>query len=342
MAEREFAADILIVGAGPVGLFAIFACGQLGMSCVLVDALDRPGGQCISLYPDKPIYDIPARRSISGKELVDELVAQAVPFKPRYLLGQQVVSLSGDAETGWLAATTAGVSIRSRAVMIAGGNGLFQPVRPALPAIEEFEGSSVFYSVTRTEDFRDRRIVVAGGGDSALDWAVALAGIAAKIYLIHRRPRFRGASSTADQLRRLVESNAVDLVAPYQLHSLEGTGGTLVAVHVASTAGETRRLEADVLLPFFGMHTNIGPLNDWGLTMLKDKILVDQATCATTRRGIFAIGDIAAYAGKLGLILTGFAEAASAAHAAHAVVHPEAELQFIHSTTRGDPALLMA
>jgi thioredoxin reductase (NADPH) len=341
-AEPETIADVLIVGAGPVGLFAVFACGQLGMRCVVVDALDEPGGQCISLYPDKPIYDIPARRSITAKALIDELLAQAAPFKPRYCLGHCVVSLARHVRGGWLVGTKEGLFVRCRAIMIAGGNGLFQPVRPPLAGIEAFEGRSVFYSVASIDALRGKRIVIAGGGDSALDWAVALGEVAAKLYLVHRRPRFRGAPATVEALYRLVEAGAIELVAPYQLSRLEGTAGRLAAVHVQEIGGGLRRLDADVLLPFFGLATDLGPLAQWGLDMAEQKIVVDPGTCATARPGIFAIGDIASYEGKLNLILTGFAEAAAAAHAAYPHVRPESELHFVHSTTRGDPALQTA
>jgi thioredoxin reductase (NADPH) len=331
-------ADILIIGAGPVGLFSVFACGQRDLNCIVVDTLEQQGGQCISLYPDKPIYDIPARRSIAAGELIEELLAQAAPYEPRYLLGDCVTTIS-EAGSGWLVQTQKGVAISCGAIIIAGGNGLFEPVRPSLDELEKYEGRSVFYSVKKREEFAGKRLVIAGGGDSALDWAIALSGISAKCYLVHRRPRFRGAPATIKLLEKAVASNAVEVIAPGHLSGLKGADGILSGVKVRSGAGEERVVDANVLLAFYGLRTSLGPLAAWGLEIVDGKVVVEPGTCSTNRPGIFAIGDIAHYSGKLGLILTGFAEAAAAAHAAYAFVRPEVVFNFMHSTTRGDPAL---
>ena len=328
--------DVAIIGAGPVGLFAVFECGMLDMGCHVFDALSEPGGQCTALYPEKPIYDIPGYPRINAAELVDRLVEQAAPVAPSFHLGDAVSGLAA-AAGGLVVETVAGRRVTARAVVIAAGAGAFGPNRPPLAGIETFEERSVFYLVRRREDFRGRRVVIAGGGDSAVDWALALADVAERVIVVHRRARFRAAPQSAAQLQRLADEGRIDLVIPYQLHALDGSDGELSAVIVADLAGNTRRIEADRLLPFFGLATDLGPLASWGLDIERNHIRVDPATCATARPGVFAIGDIAAYPGKLKLILSGFAEAALAAHAIHPLVHPGEALHFEYSTTKGVP-----
>jgi thioredoxin reductase (NADPH) len=328
--------DVAIIGAGPVGLFSVFECGMLDMKCHVFDALDMAGGQCAALYPEKPIYDIPGYPRIDAALLVDRLAEQAEPFAPTYHLGHQVTGLE-HTENGFVVGNAAGVRVAARAVIIAAGAGAFGPNRPPIPGIEAFEGRSVFYLVRRREDFRGKRIVIAGGGDSAVDWALSLSELAAQVMVVHRRPKFRAAPQSQAQLEALAKEGRVELVIPYQLAALDGAGGVLSAVVVADLAGNERRLEADCLLPFFGLATELGPLAQWDLRFDDNRIAVDPATCATSRGGIFAIGDIAAYPGKLKLILTGFAEAAAAAHAIHPLVHPGEALHFEYSTTKGLP-----
>jgi thioredoxin reductase (NADPH) len=328
--------DVAIIGAGPVGLFAVFECGMLHMRCAVFDALPDPGGQCAALYPEKPIYDIPGYPRIDAAELVDRLAEQAAPFTPVFHLGHAVTRLE-PADDGFVIENAGGVRIGARAVIIAAGAGAFGPNRPPLPGIETFEERSVFYLVRRREDFRDRRIVIAGGGDSAVDWALSLAEVAKQIMVVHRRARFRAAPESAARLQQLADQGRIDLVTPYQLHALEGSAGELSAVIVADLAGNTRRLEADCLLPFFGLATDLGPVAAWGLALDRNQIRVDPASCLTSHPGIFAIGDIASYPGKLKLILSGFAEAALAAHAIHPLVHPGEALHFEYSTTKGVP-----
>ncbi|MGB8843070.1 MAG: NAD(P)/FAD-dependent oxidoreductase [Aliidongia sp.] len=330
--------DVAIIGAGPVGLFAVFECGMLRMRCHVIDTLDTLGGQCAALYPEKPIYDIPGYPEIAAQSLIDRLVEQAAPFHPVYHLGQQVLRLTPLAE-GFELATSLGVTIRAKAVILAAGAGAFGPNRPPLPGIESYEGKSIFYLVTRREALRGKRIVIAGGGDSAVDWALSLADIAAKLMVVHRRPKFRAAPESAAKLQRLAECGAIELVIPYQLHGLDGVEGRLDAVIVADLEGRTRRLETDILLPFFGLSMELGPIADWGLALERHHIVTQPATAATTIPGIFAIGDIAHYPGKLKLILSGFAEAAQAAHAAHPLVHPGEALHFEYSTSKGRPLL---
>jgi len=333
----DFSTDVVIIGAGPVGLFAVFECGMLRMRCHVVDALDMAGGQCAALYPDKPIYDIPGHPRILAGDLVARLVEQAAPFAPAYHFGQQVTGLER-CEHGWRVVTSAGTRIAARAVVIAAGAGAFGPNRPPLPGIEAFEGKSVFYMVRQREDFRDKRVVIAGGGDSALDWTLALAEVARKIYVVHRRPKFRGAPQSVARLHALAQQGGtVELVVPYQLAGLEGEGGRLEVVRVKTLEGEERRLEADVLLPFFGLSMNLGPIAHWGLDLDHHHIRIDPATCRTNVADIFAIGDIATYPGKLKLILCGFSEAAMAAHAIYPLVHPDQALHWEYSTTKGLP-----
>jgi thioredoxin reductase (NADPH) len=328
--------DVVIIGAGPVGLFAVFECGMLKMRCHVIDALESTGGQCVAMYPEKPIYDIPGYPSIDAAALIQKLEEQAAPFSPAYHLGQQVEKLT---QTGdrWLVETNVGTKIDTKAVIIAAGCGAFGPNRPPLDHLTEYEGKSVFYLVKRREDFRGKRIVIAGGGDSALDWTISLADIAEKIYVIHRRPKFRGAPESVARMEALAKTDKVELVVPYQLHSLEGAAGQLSAVNVATMEGEIRRLEADTLLPFFGLAMNLGPIASWGLNLERNHITVNPQNCATSAPGIFAIGDIATYPGKLKLILCGFAEAAMAAHAAHPLLHPGEALHFEYSTSKGVP-----
>ncbi len=332
--------DVAIVGAGPVGLFAIFECGMLKMTTCVIDALDSLGGQCAALYPDKPIYDIPGFPRVSGQELVDRLAEQAAPFQPSYHLKQRVEAAE-QANGGWRLTTSSGSVFEAKAVIVAGGAGAFGPNRPPLEGIEAYEGTSVFYYVNRPERFRDRTLVIAGGGDSALDWTLALADIAAKIYVIHRRPKFRGAPDSVAKLHALAEApeGKVELVIPYQLDSLEGDAesGRLDAVVVRDFEGGTRRLEADSLLPFFGLSMDLGPIADWGLSLDKHHITVDPTTCASNLDGIHAIGDIATYPHKLKLIATGFSEAAMAAHAIYPRIFPDSELHWEYSTTKGVP-----
>ncbi len=329
--------DVAIVGAGPVGLFAVFECGMLKMRTHVFDALDLPGGQCTALYPEKPIYDVPAYPKIEALALVEKLAEQAAPFEPVYHLGSPVIELSA-IEGGFQLSTAAGVSVAAKAVIVAAGVGAFGPNRPPLAGIDAYEGKSVFYLVRRREDFRGKRVVIAGGGDSAVDWAISLAEVAERVMVVHRRAKFRAAPESAARLDALAQSGQIELVIPYQLVALEGEEGGLSRVVVADLDGKSRALEADCLLPFFGLSMNLGVIAEWGLNLDRNHITVAPATCATSVPGIFAIGDIATYPGKLKLILSGFAEAAQAAHAIHPLVHPGEALHFEYSTTKGVPS----
>lgn len=336
MSNTDFETDVVIIGAGPVGLFAIFEAGMLKMKAHVVDTLDFIGGQCTALYPEKPIYDIPAHPSITAADLITQLEAQAAPFHPVYHLGQQVQRLMHDG-THWIVTTSKGIAIACKAVIIAGGCGAFGPNRPPLESIEAYENTSVFYMVGRKENFRGKDIVIAGGGDSAVDWALALHGIAKSISVVHRRPKFRCAPDSHAKLQALANEGTIDLVIPYQLHALEGDNGQLENVIVSTLDGQKKSLKADVLLPFFGLAMELGPIAEWGLQLDKSHINVNAITMQTSENGILAIGDIATYENKLKLILSGFAEAATACYSARKIVYPNEDFHFEYSTTQGVP-----
>ena len=337
MSVHNFTSDIAIIGAGPVGLFTVFQAGMLNLRTVVIDALDIPGGQCSALYPEKPIYDIPAHPRITGEDLIEQLRRQAEPFHPHYLLGRTVNAMTKRPDGGFELTLSSGEQIRVGAVVIAAGCGAFGPNRPPLDGLEVFENKSVFYLVRRREDFRDKRVVIAGGGDSAVDWALSLADVAARVMVVHRRPKFRAAPESERRLKMLADEGRIDLVIPYQLSGLEGQNGQLSAVLVKDLDNREKRLEADSLLAFFGLAMDLGPIAEWGLNLDRNHITVNAATLETSTTGIYAIGDIANYPGKLKLILSGFSEAAMAVHAAQAYLHPDQILHFEYSTTRGVP-----
>lgn len=333
--------DVVIIGAGPVGLFAVFQSGMMKMSCHVVDALDEVGGQLSALYPEKPIYDIPGHPEILAGELISMLEAQAAPFSPTYHLGQQVTGLEKQADGRFTLTTSKGVEIDAGAVIIAAGVGAFGPNRPPMDGIQDFEGmgpgQGVNYLVKRRDDFKGKKVVIAGGGDSAVDWAISLAELAASVYVVHRRPKFRAAPESVERMEALVAAGKIEMVVPYQLASLEGSSDKLDAVVVADLDGNTRSIEADVLLPFFGLSQNIGPIAEWGLGLESNHITVDPATMQSDVAGVFGAGDIITYPGKLKLILMGFSEASQAAHNARHYLHPDQAYHFEHSTTAGVP-----
>ena len=330
--------DVAIIGAGPAGLFAVFECGMLRMKSVVIDALEAAGGQCTALYPEKPIFDIPAHPGIAAAELIAQLEKQIAPFTPLMMFGRRVETLNRDGETIVLG-TSKGDTIRCKAVIIAAGAGAFGPNRPPLDGLEGYEASGcVRYMVARREDFRGKRVVIAGGGDSAVDWALSLKQIAAKVTVVHRRPKFRAAPETAAQLDAAAAKGEVEMAIPYQLHGLEGDGTTLTGVVLSTLKGELKTVPADYLLPFYGLAMELGPIADWGLGLERTHVAVEPATCATNVPGVFAVGDIATYPGKLKLILQGFSEAAMAAHAIHPLVFPGEALHFEYSTSKGVPA----
>lgn len=332
--------DVVIIGAGPVGLFAIFQCGMMGLKCHVVDTLEMLGGQCTALYPEKPIYDIPAFPKLLAGDLIENLIKQAEPFHPVYHLGQQVVTLEQTSEGDWLLQSSTGTTLLAKTVLIAAGVGSFGPNRPPLEGIEAFEGKSIFYYIKSREAFRGTRLVIAGGGDSAVDWALSLSEVAEKVSVVHRRPKFRAAPESEAQLKRFANEGRIDLVIPFQLEGLLGQEGYLTTVIAKSLEGEIKEIPADILLPFYGLSMNLGPIAQWGIELEGTHIKVNPKDCSTNLSGIFAIGDIATYPHKLKLILTGFAEAAQAAHAMRSYIHPGEVYHFEYSTTSGVPVVI--
>ncbi len=325
------ATDMIIIGAGPCGLFAVFEAGLVGIKCHLIDNLDKVGGQCAELYPEKPIYDIPAVPRCTGQELVDRLMEQIEPFKPVFHLSQQASALTQLEDGRWRVETTADTVLEAPVVVIAAGAGSFVPKRLPLPGAEAYEGTSLFYAVRKMETFRGRRILIAGGGDSALDWLINLQPIAASIGIVHRRDEFRGAPDSVEKMRHLVASSAAGLHIG-QISGLEGEGGQLEAVRIRSPKGE-ERIECDTLLAFYGLKMELGPLAEWGLNLESNLIKVDLEAFETSRTGLFAIGDIITYPGKLKLILSGFHEAALMCQKAFKLCFPEQKLIFRYTTS---------
>jgi thioredoxin reductase (NADPH) len=324
--------DIVIIGAGPVGLFAVFELGLLDIKAHLIDILDKIGGQCAELYPEKPIYDIPGIPIITGQGLTDALMQQVRPFGPKFHLGEMVTALEKHGEASFRVLTDGDKTFECKSVVIAAGGGSFQPKRPPINGIEAYENKSVHYAVRKMEAFRDKRLIIVGGGDSALDWTLNLQPVAQHLTLVHRRDDFRGAPDSVNKMRALVAKGAMDLNIG-QVVVLEGTDGQLSAASIKSNDGAVTRIECDAMLPFFGLTMKVGPLTTWGIKMEDELIPVDTATFETNIPGIFAIGDINTYPGKLKLILSGFHEAALMAQKAHHYVYPEKRLIFQYTTS---------
>ncbi|MDO8770916.1 MAG: NAD(P)/FAD-dependent oxidoreductase [Burkholderiaceae bacterium] len=332
--------DVVIVGAGPVGIFGVFECGMQRLSCHVVDAMESLGGQCSALYPEKPIYDIPGFSRVDASELIYRLHEQAAPFSPVYHLGKTAQTLKRLPNGRLEVLLSNGLALSCGAVIIAAGAGALRPNRPPLAGIEEYEGRGVLYRLTNVESLRGRKVVIAGGGDSAIDWALALVGVASHIALVHRRERFRAAPVSVHALAQAQAKGQIDVVTPCQLHAIEGRDGVLGAVIVTDTHGKSRRIEADTLLALFGMATDIGSIAQWGLSLNQGQIEVTQQDCQTSVPGLYAAGDIATYPSKLKLILSGFSEIASAAHAIRRQMFPDEIQHFEHSTTVGVPGLM--
>lgn len=330
--------DILIIGAGPVGLFAIFQAGMLGMKASVIDALPFVGGQCAALYPEKPIYDIPAYPKILGKDLVSNLLEQAEPFKPSFYLGQKASEFSFASDEYLQIVTNQGEKLQAKAIIIAAGAGCFDHNKPPISNIGDFEDSSVFYHVEQAERFRDKNIVIAGGGDSAVDWAIYLSDIAKHIFLVHRRDKFRAAPQNIQKIYDLAEKKKITLLTGYQLFALEGKAPNLEIVKIQNFQQEIIEIKADILLPFFGLAQSLGDIANFGLNLKHNHVAVSLPYYQTNIEAIYAIGDVASYDGKFKLILTGFAEAASALHHAYNKVFNGKALHFEYSTTKG-PAI---
>ncbi len=323
--------DILIIGAGPVGLFAVFELGLFDMKCHLIDILDRQGGQCAELYPEKPIYDIPGWPIITAQGLVDRLMEQIAPFKPGFTFNRMVTGLERLEDGGFRVTTDENEVFDAKVVVIAAGGGSFQPKRPPIPGIEAYEDRSVFYSVRRMDAFRDQDVMIVGGGDSALDWTLNLQPVARSVTLVHRRPEFRAAPDSVNKMYAMQEMKQLEFLVG-QVTGLKGEGGQLTTAVVKGQDGDVE-VPCTRLLPFFGLTMKLGPIADWGLNLHENLIPVDTEKFETSVPGIFAIGDINWYPGKLKLILSGFHEAALMAQAAKRIVSPGERVVFQYTTS---------
>jgi thioredoxin reductase (NADPH) len=325
--------DVLIVGAGPCGLFAVFQLGLLDMKAHLVDILDKIGGQCAELYPEKPIYDIPGVPYVTAQGHVDALMQQIKPFGPTFHLQEMVETVEKIGDPLFRVTTDRGRVFEVKVVVIAAGGGSFQPKRPPIPGIEAYEGASVHYSVRQMEALRGKRLLIVGGGDSALDWTLNLAPLASHLTLLHRRSDFRAAPDSVNKMMALVGEGKIDFVLG-QVSALEGEGGQVAKAIVKRNDGSNFEIACDAILPFFGLTMKLGPVANWGIEMKDGELIpVDTAAFETNVPGIFAIGDINWYPGKLKLILSGFHEAALMAQKAHRYVYPDKRLVFQYTTS---------
>ncbi len=325
--------DICIIGAGPVGLFAVFECGLLKLKCHLVDALPQVGGQLTEIYPQKPIYDIPGYPSVLAGDLIDNLMKQIEPFSPSFTLGERLESLEKQDDGSFHLTTSDGTDIHAGVVVIAGGLGSFEPRKPVLDRLEEYEKKGVEYMVRNPDDFAGKDVIIAGGGDSALDWAVFLANITNTLTVVHRRESFRGAPDTAAKVFELADQGKIRLMMKSQLAGVQGNGH-LEAVSVKTESG-TETIKANALIPLFGLSPKLGPIANWGLHIDKRAVEVDTRDYATNIPGIYAIGDINTYPGKLKLILCGFHEAALMSHSAYKYLHPDENVILKYTTVTG-------
>lgn len=325
-AGERYQTGAVIIGAGPVGLFAVFELGLLGIEAHVIDIQDKPGGQCAELYPEKPILDIPGIPAITGADLVARLMEQIAPFKPVFHLNEMAASLE-KSDAGWRLLTDMGTTIDAKVIVIAAGGGSFTPKRPPIPGIDAYEGKSVFYAVRKRDAFAGATLVIAGGGDSALDWTINLEPLAKRITLVHRRDEFRAAPESVERMRALVAQGRLDLKIT-QIKGLEGDNGLVSGVVV-----EDGVIPCDRVLAFYGLTMKLGPIADFGLRLTEDRITVDTEKFETSEPGIFCIGDMASYPGKLKLILSGFHEAALMSHGAFHYVFPDKKLKFQHTTS---------
>lgn len=324
--------DAVIIGAGPVGLFQVFELGLLEIKAHVIDSLPEVGGQCIELYPDKPIYDIPAIPVCTGRELVRNLLKQIEPFKPQFHLNQEVSTLEKQADGRFLIRTSQDQQFLSKAIFIAAGVGAFQPRTLNVDGIEAFVDKQVFYRIRNPEQFVGKRVVICGGGDSALDWALHFVDQAASVILIHRRDEFKAAPQSVTKMRALCAAGKMELIIG-QITGLESSNGKLTEIALTNIDGEIQNVDLDALLLFYGLSPKLGPIADWGLDIDRKQIAVDTACFQTSTPGIYAVGDINIYPGKKKLILSGFHEAALAAFAAAAYLAPEKQIQLQYTTT---------
>ena len=322
--------DVIIIGAGPVGLFAVHQLGIKGLKAVVIDNLDKAGGQCIELYPDKPIYDIPAVPECTGEELTKKLLEQIKPFKTKFFLNERVNEVNQDKEN-WIIKTNKNNNFFAPNIIIAGGVGSFEPRKLSLKDAEKFEGTSVFYSVRNKEDFKSKNISIFGGGDSALDWTLELSKFS-KVNLIHRRDEFRGAPHTLSEIKKMEKDGKVSLKTPCQLEAIEGDK-KIKSITVKFEDGKIEKINTDIVLGFFGLIMKLGPIAEWGLNMNKKTIQVNPENFETNKKGIFAVGDICSYPGKLRLILSGFHEVALASVECFKRARPNEKYKFEFTTS---------
>jgi thioredoxin reductase (NADPH) len=326
--------DICIIGAGPVGLFAVFEAGLLKMRCHLVDVLPQVGGQLSEIYPQKPIYDIPGFPTINAQQLVDGLMEQIAPFKPTFSLGERVEELHQADDDSFVILTNDNTEIHCKAVVIAGGLGCFEPRKPAIDRLEEFEGKGVAYMIKNPETFRDKKVILSGGGDSALDWTIFLTDIASEVTLIHRGDTFRGAPDSAEKVFELANRGRINLILQSHITGINGNGH-LQDVTIIDRDNKESVIKTDHLIPLYGLTPKLGPIADWGLNLNFSAIEVNTVDYSTNVPGIYAIGDINTYKGKLKLILCGFHEAALMTQSAFRHVYPEQKLSFKYTTVYG-------
>ena len=322
--------DVVIIGAGPVGLFAVHQLGINGLKSEVIDNLDRAGGQCIELYPDKPIYDIPAIPVCTGEELTKNLLKQIEPFKTNFHFNERVQEISNENNT-WVVKTNKNKVFSSPNIIIAGGVGSFEPRKLSLKEAEKYEDKNIYYSVNDKNKFKGKKVSIFGGGDSALDWALELSRIS-KVTLVHRRDEFRGASHTLNEIKRLEKTGKLVIKTKYQLSSIEGEKN-IKSITVKNDEGKTEKIDTDYILSFFGLIMKLGPIAEWGLNMDKKTILVNTENFETNKKGIFAIGDICTYPGKLKLILSGFHEAALASVECFKRAKPNEKYKFQFTTS---------
>ena len=322
--------DVLVIGAGPTGLFCVHQLGIIGLKCEVVDNLDKIGGQCIELYPDKPIYDIPAIPVCTGEELTNNLIKQIKPFKTKFHLNDRVEEIKKN-KNKWIVKTSKGKEFTSSSIIIAGGVGSFEPRKFPVKECEKFEGKQILYSIKDKNEFKNKTVSIFGGGDSALDWAIELS-IDSKVQLIHRRDEFRGAQASVDKVKELSKEGKIELLTKYQLKSIDGDS-KIKSISVKHDDGTVKKIETNYVLGFFGLIMKLGPIVNWGLNLDKKHIPVDTEKFETNQKGIFAIGDICTYPGKLKLILSGFHEGALAARGCFKYAKPDETLRFEFSTT---------
>ena len=331
MSNKVKETDVVIIGAGPVGLFAVFELGLLDMKCDVIDILDKPGGQCAELYPDKPIYDIPGIPEISGGELTKSLLEQIKPFNPEFHLSTIVSELKQINNDLWEVVTDSNKIFHTKVIVIAAGGGSFQPKKPPIDGIDDYEGKSVFYSIKNVEKFFNKEIAIVGGGDSALDWALTLHKKSKNLTLIHRRKEFRAAPDTVNKVMKLIDDGSINFELG-QVKELVGSDGQLNKI-ICKDKEEEKEIKCEAMLPFFGLTMKLGPVANWGLNLEQNLIKVNTETFETNQKGIFAIGDINYYPGKLKLILCGFHEGALMAQKAHQYIYPDKKVIFQYTTS---------